>query len=132
MSLKSKGIGAERELVHLLQTHGFAAIRVAGSGSTIAPSTDILAGSGGRIFSFECKTIKNSARYFAKDQIKDFIKFSSQFGAECWMAIRFTRTPWLFLLTEDLIETHKHYAITKKQALNKGLTIQELLEIATN
>lgn len=129
MSLKSKGIAAERELVHILQNHGFAAIRVAGSGSTVAPSTDVIAGNAGRVFSFECKTIKRDSRYIAKQQIHDFVSFSSQFGAECWIAVRFARTPWLFLLIEDLIETEKNFGITKTLALQRGLKIEELLEL---
>ncbi|MFT4313381.1 MAG: Holliday junction resolvase Hjc [Candidatus Woesearchaeota archaeon] len=130
MSLKSKGIAAERELVHLLQKYGFAAIRVAGSGSTVTPSTDVIAGNSGRIFSFECKTIKGESRYISKKQIEDFLSFSGQFGAECWIAVRFSRKPWKFLLVEDLVETPNNYGITKKIAEIRGITLEELLQMS--
>ena len=43
MSLKSKGINAERELIHKFWGVGWGAVRVAGSGSMRYPSSDILA-----------------------------------------------------------------------------------------
>jgi len=130
MSLKSKGIAAERDMVHLLQDRGFAAIRVAGSGSTQTPSTDILAGNGMRIFSIECKTVKGASRYVSRESISDFISFSRQFGAEPWIAVRFFRTPWRFLLVEDIPLTEKNVSITKSLAEAKGLLLDEMLEIS--
>ncbi len=127
MSLKSKGIAAERELVHILQEKGFAAIRIAGSGSTQTPSCDILAGNGMRLFAIECKSIKEGNRYIDIQAIDDFVTFARQFGAECWIAIRFARKPWRFLLVEDIPKTEKNYAITPELAEQKGLLIEELL-----
>ena len=127
MSLKSIGIAAERDLVHKLQEMGFAAIRVAGSGSTQTPSTDILAGNGSRILSIECKTTRNAARYVEKIAISDFVAFSRQFGAEPWIAVRFTRSPWRFLLVEDLPVTERSVAITKEFAETRGLLLSEVL-----
>jgi Holliday junction resolvase - archaeal type len=43
---KSKGSKAERDLIHLFWSKGFAAMRAAGSGSSQHPSPDILAGDG--------------------------------------------------------------------------------------
>jgi Holliday junction resolvase len=127
MSLKSKGIAAERDLVHKLQDRGFAAIRVAGSGCTVTPSTDILAGNGRRILSVECKTVKGTSRYIDRESVNDFVAFSRQFGAEPWIAVRFFRTPWRFLLVEDIPLTDKNVAITQEHAESKGLLLEELL-----
>lgn len=127
MSLKSKGIAAERDLVHRLQDAGFAAIRVAGSGSTQTPSTDILAGNGMRILSIECKTVKGDSRYISKEAIADFLAFSRQFGAEPWIAVRFFRSAWRFLLIEDIPVTDKNVSINKELAETKGLLLEELL-----
>ncbi len=127
MSLKSKGIAAERDLVHLLQKKGFAAIRVAGSGSTQTPSTDILAGNGTRLFSIECKTVHGESRYVGREAIADFVSFSRQFGAEPWIAVRFFRQPWRFLLIEDIPLTEKNVAITRILAEAKGLLLDELV-----
>lgn len=131
MSLKSKGISAERDVVHRLQAAGYAAIRVAGSGSTQTPSTDILAGNGMRVLSIECKTIGQGgeARYIGKEAINDFLTFSRQFGAEPWIAVRFYRTPWRFLLVEDLPITDKNVSIHKELAETKGLLLNEMLGV---
>ena len=128
MSLKSKGIAAERALVHLLQDKGFAAIRVAGSGNTKAPSADIMAGNGGRVMAIEAKTIKGASRYIDKVQILDFQEFSAQFGAECWIAVKFSRQPWRFLLVEDLIETPNNFGVSRVISEKKGLLLDEILQ----
>ena len=132
MSLKSKGIAGERDVVHRLQDAGYAAIRVAGSGSTQTPSTDILAGNGMRVLSIECKTIGvgGDVRYISKEAIADFLTFSRQFGAEPWIAVRFFRTPWRFLLVEDLPVTDRNVSIHKGLAEAKGLLLNELLGVA--
>lgn len=127
MSAKSRGISAERDLVHLLQERGFAAIRVAGSGSTQTPSTDILAGNGRRLFSIECKTTRDTERYITKEAIADFLTFSRQFGAEPWIAVKFLRTPWWFILPEDLQDAGKSYRIMKEFCEKKAITLDELL-----
>ena len=129
MSLKSKGIAAERDLVHKLQEFGFAAIRVAGSGSTQTPSTDILAGNGSRILSIECKTVKGDSRYVSIEAINDVVVFSRQFGAEPWIAVRFHRSPWRFLLVEDIPRTEKNVALSRELTETKGLLLEELLGI---
>lgn len=121
MSLKSRGIAGERELVHLLHSVGYAAIRIAGSGSTKAPSTDILAGNGTRYLSLECKTIRTGYRYIPKKEMREFVQFSRQFGAEPWISVRFMRKEWVFLLPEDLVETTENYGITRKIVEDKGI-----------
>ena len=128
MSRKPLGIVAERELVHIMQDNGFSAIRVAGSGSTKAPSTDILAGNGKRLFSFECKSIRTGYRYIPEKEMVEFLQFSHNFGAESWVAIRFMRQPWVFLRPADLTKTEKHYGITQAVADKFGLSLEELLQ----
>ena len=53
MSRKSKGINAERSLIHKFWAHNWAAIRVAGSGSSKYPSPDVLAGNNLRKLAIE-------------------------------------------------------------------------------
>lgn len=129
MSLKSKGIAAERDLVHKLQDNGWAAIRVAASGSTKTPSADIISGKGGRVLVIECKTVKGKSRYVEKKQIEEFAQFGAQFGAECWLAVRFFRKKWKFLLLEDLKQTPGAFAITQEISDQKGLLLEEVLEL---
>ena len=56
MSRKSKGINAERELIHIFwKTKSWAACRVAGSGAIKYPAPDVLAGNGNILLAIECK-----------------------------------------------------------------------------
>jgi Holliday junction resolvase len=128
MSRKSRGIAFERELVHILQEKGFAAIRIAGSGCTQTPSADILAGNGRSLFAFECKSTSLAHRYISIEAMNEFVTFAHQFGAQAWIAIRFLRTPWFFLHFEDIPKTDKFYRVTQELAKQKGLLIQDLCQ----
>ncbi|MFT4312159.1 MAG: Holliday junction resolvase Hjc [Candidatus Woesearchaeota archaeon] len=124
MSQKSRGISAERELVHLFQKKGYAAIRIAGSGNTKTPSTDILAGNGLRILSIECKIVKGTSRYLDCQTIDLFVDFSRQFGAEPWIAVKFFRKPWMMILVSQLLKTEKNYIIQEKYIMEHGCSLE--------
>jgi len=79
---KRKGTAAERELIHRFWKHGWAAVRVAGSGSTIYPSPDIIAGKGGRSIALECKSTADTRQYFTKKEIKELQEYASLMHAE--------------------------------------------------
>jgi Holliday junction resolvase len=64
---------------------------VAGSGSSKYPSPDILAGNNSRKTAIECKASKSAAKYFTKEEISALKEFSTLFGAEPWVAVRFDR-----------------------------------------
>jgi len=128
MSRKSKGINAERDLIHKFWSHNWAAIRVAGSGSQKYPSPDILAGNNLRKLAIECKATKDKIRYLTKEEISDLKKFSKMFGAESWIAIKFNGKDWYFLSLEDLKETENNFAVSYDIAKNKGLIIEELIK----
>ena len=82
MSRKSKGINAERDLIHKFwATNGWAALRVAGSGSMRYPSADILATNKVRKLAIECKTVKNPWKYIEKEDINQLKEFSELFNA---------------------------------------------------
>lgn len=125
MSRKSKGIDAERELVHLFNENLWGAIRVAGSGSSRFPSPDILAGNKVRRLAIECKTSKKPVKYLTKEEIGQLMVFSDMFGAEAWVAVRFRE--WYFLSVGDITKTEKSYVITLEEARQKGLLFEELV-----
>ena len=128
MSRKSKGMNAERELVHKFwATKGWSAVRIAGSGSMRYPSSDILATNKLRKLAIECKTSKEETKYFTKEEIEQLRIFSNLFGSEPWIGIRFDRTDWFFLNTEDLEEKENSYFISKELAKKKGLIFDELI-----
>jgi len=128
MSRKSKGINAERELIHLFWKNKWSAIRVAGSGSQKYPSPDILASNISRKLAIETKTSKNSYRHFSSKEISELKEFSEKFGAEAWIAIKFNRKGWFFLGLEDLKKTTSNYSISFDIAKRRGLAFSELIE----
>lgn len=128
MSLKSKGINAERDLVHRFWEIGWACIRVAGSGSSKYPSPDLLAGNNLRKFAIEAKTTTSNIQYFDKKEIFELRDFANRFGAESWVAIKFKGSKWVFLGLEDLIETGKFFAASKSLCERRGLSFEELTQ----
>jgi len=126
MNAKAKGTGAERELIHFFWKNEWAAVRIAGSGSMRYPSPDILASNNRRKVAIECKTSKSKYQYLTKDEIDELKKFSTLFGAEPWVGIKF-KTNWFFLSLDDLKETDKNFVASIELAKQKGLTFNELL-----
>ncbi|MBM3199514.1 Holliday junction resolvase [Candidatus Woesearchaeota archaeon] len=127
---KRKGSNAERELVHMFQDKGWGAMRAAGSGSTTLPSPDIIAGNrdNKRYLVIECKSIKNDAQYFPEDEIQQLRTFSSMFGAEPWIGIRFDFLKWFFVHLDEVKKGKgKLYVITLEYAQKKGKSFGELI-----
>ena len=78
---KAKGTKGERELVKMFNEAGWAAIRIAGSGSSQYPSPDLLAGNAIRRLAIECKVTKENKKYFQKSEIEQldfFLKILEQ------------------------------------------------------
>jgi len=127
MSRKSKGINAERELVHMFWDKGWACVRVAGSGSQRYPSPDLLAGNNLRKIVIESKLTKDSSKHFSDADIEQLKVFADMFGAEPWLAIKFSKD-WFFVTPEDLKETRGlNFSISKESARIKGLSFEQLL-----
>lgn len=127
MSQKSKGTNAERELIHLLWSKGYAAVRVAGSGSSRYPSPDILAGNIQRKLAIECKSVKATSKYLPKEEVLALQEFCGTFGCEAWIGIRFARNEWFFVAPEDLRETPSSYMVSTELVKLKGILLDELL-----
>ncbi len=130
MSRKSRGINAERELVHMFWKQEWACVRVAGSGSIKYPCPDLLAGNNIRKIVIESKLTKDNKKYFSNDDIDQIKQFSVIFGAEAWLAIKFPNQEWKFINPEDLNETKgNNYCITKSTSELKGLNFSELISL---
>ena len=128
MSRKSKGINAERDLIHKFWGAGWASVRVAGSRSMRYPSADILATNKIRKLAIECKTAKEPWKYVEKEDIEQLKTFSDLFNAEPYLAMKFNKKEWLFLTLEDLEETDKAFMINVKKAEIKGISFEELIK----
>ena len=128
MSSKKKGINAERELIHMFWKKGWAAVRVAGSGSSKYPSPDILAGNNLRKLAIECKSVSSDNKYISSEVVNHLGLFAIQFGSEPWIGIRFDNIGWFFLTLEDIVKVGKSFRISRKIAEERGLLFDELTD----
>ena len=128
MSRKSKGLNAERDLVHKFWANEWASVRIAGSGSMRYPSADILATNKLRKLAIECKTVKKPWKYIEKEDIGQLKEFAELFNAEPYVAVKFSKKEWLFLTLEDLEETNKAFMINIEKAERKGILFEELIK----
>ena len=92
------------------------------------PCPDIIAGNNVKKFAIECKTSADTKKYLTKDEINDLKKFSTMFGAQAWVGVRFNNLEWFFLTLEDLEETENSFAVSIELAKRKGLTFNQLIE----
>jgi len=124
---KSKGSAAERELIARFWEVGWTAHRIAGSGSSQHPSPDLIAGSKGRVLAIEVKATNDEKKYFPRLEIDELNEYASKTGVEAWVAMKFFRTPWLFLKTSDLEQTPSSYVLTKELCEKKGCGFEQLI-----
>lgn len=127
MSTKSRGTNAERDLVHKFWAANWACFRSAGSGSNHYPTPDLICGNNLCKLAIEVKLTTSERQYFDKKEIDDLRLFGKLFGAEPWVAIKFSRQEWLFLTIEDLEETPKSFVASQEVALRRGLTFSDLI-----
>ncbi len=127
MSRKSKGINAERDLVHKFNQAGWVAARIAGSGSSKYPSPDVIAGNNLKRLVIECKTTKDQVKYLTVKEVEELVLFAKTFGAEPWIAVRFQGQPWLFFPVESLKRTEKSYMISLAAGRLSGLSFEEVV-----
>jgi Holliday junction resolvase len=126
MSRKSKGINAERELIHLFWSRGYACIRVAGSGSSHYPNPDLIASNSNRTLAIECKASRKLSKYVSKEEVQHLMVFSKRFGAEPWIAVRFDKKGWFFIKPGHLKETNRSCVVDLKLAKEKGVLFENL------
>jgi Holliday junction resolvase len=125
--MKAKGSNAERQLVAMFWEKDYAAIRVAGSGSSRFPCPDVLASNGRKTFAVEAKATKTDYQYFRKDQIEQLINFSQNFNAEPILAVKFSTNWYFFYLTSLSITKKGEYAIKKRYAEEIGMSFEKLI-----
>jgi len=126
---KIKGSNAEREVIKMFWSVGWAAIRSAGSGSMHFPSPDVLAGNKIRRVAVEVKATKEEKKYFSDEEIKQLLVFSEYFGAEPWIAIRFQNGFWVFVNPEDLKKTKEgNFVFSKTSSDRRGLSFEEVVK----
>lgn len=98
MKAYSKGVRGERELLHFLNSKGFAVSRVPSSGGYLSP-IDIIAIKRGLIIAIESKVYSNKPR-LEKKKLKRFREWCEKAGAMGFLAWR-NSGQWLFLKIND-------------------------------
>ena len=126
MNAKSKGTNAERDLVHKFWERRWACARIAGSGSSSYPSPDLVAGNGFKRLAIEVKICAKDRQYFSGKEIQELRLFSKLFGAESWVAVKFARKKWCFLMLEDLDVSGSSFVVYPALCESKGLSFEEL------
>lgn len=127
MDRKAKGTKTERELIHLFWSRGWAAVRVAGSGSIKYPVPDIVAGNGVRHLAIECKSSGERRRYLTKEEVGSLVEFARRFGAEPWIGARFDAQSWYFIAPHDLEGSGKLLVVDAEKAKHSGILFEELI-----
>lgn len=129
MSNKAKGSRVERELIKLFCEKSWRAVRVAGSGIGEDSPCDLLAAKFGKKgFAIEVKSSKKKVIYITKEQINDFILFSSIIGLKPVIAARFNYEGWLFVSPEYLKDTGKYWALHLNAAKEQGKRFAQFFE----
>lgn len=129
MSNKAKGSRVERELVELLTKNNWRSIRVAGSGVKEESPCDIIAGKMGKKgFVIEAKSSKKNRIYIKKQQIEDFMLFSSMIGLTPAIAVRFNYEGWLFLSPYQLEDSGKYWVLSLEKAKSEGKKFGQFFE----
>lgn len=118
-----RGVKAERDLLDLFWSNGIAALRVAGSGSTGHPASDLIAGINGRFFLIEVKTTSGEKVYLNPEEVRELEKLSLMMGAEAWIAVKFKKSErgFYFIKLSDIESTRKGYRISADLARKKGI-----------
>ncbi|RSN70076.1 Holliday junction resolvase [Candidatus Korarchaeum cryptofilum] len=129
MKVKRKGTKAERDLLDKFWRLGIGAVRVAGSGASAHPSTDIIAGFRGRIAVIEVKVSSKEAVYIPPEEVRSINSLASVIGAEPWVAVKFTserRGNFYMLKIDDARELKSGYlTIDLDLARSKGISVEE-------
>jgi Holliday junction resolvase len=73
--IRRQGYQAERQLVNILRSNGFNAVRIPVSAPSSEPLPDVLATKEDQLFAFEVKNSKADKIYFRKNQIQKLFKF---------------------------------------------------------
>jgi len=123
---KKRGSDAERELLHLLSSRGFAVARVAGSGMMEETDCDLFAGNSKKKYAIEVKLSSEKKKYLRNEQISGLVEFAEKFGLSPIIAIKFLRQGWWFIEPEKLDKTDKALAISLEDIKKRGKSFEEI------
>jgi Holliday junction resolvase len=125
-----KGARGERELLSIFAQMGFSVMRSAGSGvNSISP--DIIAIKSGKGFAFECKAWESSVA-IEPEKYEVLKSWESNTGLRTFIAWRMNGKGWFFIPIAKLRQTEKNYRISKKEAFENGMSMEQLISMDMN
>ena len=123
-----RGISGEREIIHILDSLGFAVLRAPSSGAgTKLDRPDIIAGKKGLHLAIEVKSTRKETLYIEKESVNQLVRFSIKFGADPIVAIKFMRKGWFLLEPKNLTQKNKTFKISLEDAKKRGKKPESLL-----
>ena len=129
MSNKAKGSNVERELLKLFTENSWRAIRVAGSGvNDLSPCDMIAVKTGRKGYIVEVKSSRKDRIYISKEQIEDFMLFTTLTGLTPVIALRFNYEGWLFIPPTMLEDSGKNWVISLEKAKEEGQRFSQFFE----
>lgn len=101
MKTYAKGARFERDVLHFLNSRGFACMRQASSGGFLTP-VDIIAMKRGLVLAIECKNHAKKPK-LEKNKVQSFKEWCEKAGAIGLLAWK-NKTKWLFLTMKNIEE----------------------------
>ncbi len=96
---------------------GWAASRIAGSGSSSFFSPDVIAGKNGRVIVIEAKTTSDKKKYLTIEEVEQLKEFASVFGAEAWISVKFKNNNVKFVSLNNVKYTSKSVVVSEDDPL---------------
>ncbi len=109
---KNKGSVFERQLIKMFWDVGWAASRIAGSGSSSFFSPDIIAGKNGRVVVIEAKTSSDKKKYLSLEEVNQLREYAGIFGAEAWISVKFKNNNVKFVSLNNVKNTSKSVVVS--------------------
>lgn len=99
----ARGANYERKLIEFLNTLGFCAVRIAGSGRSVYPNPDVLASNGSCVVAFECKSTQGDKVYLKEGDIIQLREFCKAFNCNGLFALHLRSKGFLFKKVSDFV-----------------------------
>ncbi|MEM3202295.1 MAG: Holliday junction resolvase Hjc [Candidatus Micrarchaeaceae archaeon] len=121
-----KGARNERELLNMFVKSKYSVMRAAGSGvNSLSP--DIIAIKGNSMFAFECKAWNRGSIAIDIKRYESLLEWQKNTNMDTMIAWKTNGGTWKFIRLSDMSKKEKNYTITKKEAAEKGLTMERLI-----
>ncbi len=126
MTRYNKGANAERELIRMFWSKGFAVARTAGSGKNALPMPDLIVMGKGRSIVIEAKAWRSPHLSISPEQMQELFKWKELAGAEIFVAWKYPNKGWFFVKPSDFNKA-KRYSLSFNDAQKKGVPFEVLI-----